>query len=185
MTQADHEAFDRPYAATCIKRDLHAALKDAAPTNLTVACDRADCWSDNELFKHKQAMNVTVESEFTSNPQKSPRSDRKSLAQAHLSEAKTCKRQAELRIELSIVVADCECDPEDCDCLSGLDKAMQILGFAMATLQAHEEESLARRIIYRGFEREQRADLDLDYVFLNARFEVQYILDPARPWVAG
>lgn len=172
-----------PHVITCLKRSFRDVLIAYSGDDLTVVCDRSDCWSDKELFKHRQAVNIQTGVDSTTTPIKSPQPERKRLGEARVNSPAVCAYKARLNLTVQIYVEDCEfCDDEsDCECLNGTDKAYAILGHIQRTIALHKDEVQGYDVFYRSSNHVRDTEGEFDLVLLSAEFEITYQLDPANP----
>lgn len=151
---------------------------------VTVSCDRNDCWSDEELFKKRQAINLKVTNEIIENPVKRPRESRK-LGQQRTSADETCWYKAQINLDVVIYVQSCDCDGDDCDCLTGRDKAYSLHGLVTRILMLNKNVIGVRRIVPDGSNADGESEGELDIDVVIGSFEIHYLFDPTRPWVIG
>ncbi len=171
----------RPHAISCIKDSVFNLLTEHSGDNLTVSCDRDDCWEDAELFKWRQAINVASKNDNVGSPVKRPR-EKRTLADTAKPENFECYHEAKLNIQVQIFVE--ECLDEDA-CMSTKSKAYAILAHVTSCLTAYQDQLLGRRILYTGSTYEQDTTNDLDIVQVTGSFVVHYLFDQTRPWMVG
>lgn len=172
----------RPHAVTCIKHSVRDLLKEHCGDNLSISCDRDDCWSDRELMgKYRQAVNIVSRDDRTQGTVKQSRSRRK-LNQAPVSEAELiCQYDAILDIDITAFAELCDDD----QCETPKSKAYSVLAHITSVLTSYQSEVLGKRIIYRGSTPVQESEGEIDLAAVTGRFEVHYQFDTTRPWVVG
>ena len=177
---------EKPHAITCIKNAILDVLKEHCGNDLTVSCDRDDCWSDSELFKHRQAVNVVTQSDTIGESVKG-QSKAKSLSDVGQKEDRYCKREAILDVDITVFVEQCECDSDDddCDCLDAKGKAYSIMAHIISTLISNQHDIPGRRVLYTGSTPTTNSENDTVIAAVTGRFQVHYIFDQTRPWVVG
>ena len=175
---------EMPHAITCIKHSIRDLLKEHCKRDLTISCDRADCWDDDELFKWRQAVNIVTGTDFIGNPVKGPR-EAKKLSDMRGQKDSPCWHEATLNINITTFVEDCDCDEDDddCDCQNGTSKAYSIMAHITHVLTSYQHQIAGRRILYRGSQIERDTENEKDLIALTANFEVHYLFDQTRPWV--
>lgn len=150
-----------------------------------MSCDRNDCWSDEELFSKRQAINLKVTNELIENPVKRPKQIKR-LGEKRTAEDDTCWYKAQISLDAVIYVESCDCDDdEDCECLSGRDKAYSLHGQITRILMLNKNLIGVRRIVPDGSTAEGESDGELDIDVVTGSFEFHYLFDPTRPWVIG
>ena len=179
---------EKPHAITCIKRDIKNCLRANCGNDLTVVCDRADCWENSEIFQYRQAINIRTVNDTVGEQIKGHRQGRKSLADfSPENKIDVCKYEARVNFEIQIYVEDCDCDPlcDDCDCISGIDKAYAVLAHVTEVLYCKQNQIAGRRIRYEGSNNsiDQRGETNI--AVLIADFRVDYLLDPVNLSVVG
>gem|GEM_PF-5245795 len=177
---------EKPHAITCIKKSIQECLLRNCGDDITVVCDRDYCWRSDEIFRHRAAINLVATTDIIESPVKFPTNTRK-LGENRAEKDLLCKYDARILFEIQIYVEDCDCDPdcEDCDCLTGKDKAYSILGHVTETLFCKQDEIAGRRILYRGSTSSKNSESEIEIAVVIANFEVHYLFDQSNPsWVA-
>lgn len=161
-----HE-IHRPGVSYLLKKHRVCCIKDALVECLTkdsthfpecqkmygVFCDRADCWSECEIYKCNSAVNITERGE--------------SIGEKSSPLTKTC-READLIIDIVVYTKSCK---------SGGCEALSVLGDISNRLCACELELPVRRIIPIGFTREHEGQFDEDLVVITSSYRLEYIMD--------
>lgn len=176
---------ERPHAITCIKRSVRDLLKQNCGDDLTVSCDRDDCWTDSELFKWRQAVNITTQND-TIGEQHRPIRQNKRLTDLKTEADRECTYEAILNLDIQIYVEQCDCDPDyddDCDCFNAVEKAYAILAHITHVLTAYQSQVLGRRVRYTGSFKTTTSDNELDIAVVSGSFEIHYLFDMTKPWV--
>lgn len=172
----------RPHAITCIKESVRDVLQKYSGDNLTISCDRDDCWDDRELMgKWRQAVNVVSDSDRTQGTVKQSRSNRKLNEAPRKDSELQCQYDAILDITITAFAELCDED----QCHTAKSKAYAVMAHIISVLTSHQSEVLGRRILYRGSTPTQNTENELDLASVSARFEVHYQFDTTRPWVVG
>lgn len=174
----------KPHAISCIKDSVCNLLQQNTGDNLTVVCDRDDCWNDDELFKWRQAINIVTRDDSVGEATKSPRlntklGDKKSEADLQ------CYHEATLNIDIQVYVCMCDCDTSECGCMDVKSKAYAILGHITHILTSQQSQILGKRILYSGSDFQQDTENEDDLVAVTGRFQISYLFDQTRPWVVG
>jgi len=150
-----------------------------------VSCDRADCWRDEELFKHRQAINVFSGDDQIGDQVRGSQKPTK-LGEQRGPADRGCLYEAELTAYVSVYVEDCECCEDDPDCcLDTKGKAYNVLAHVTETLSVNSAHVAGRRILYKGSTYEQEALAEHSIAVVTGRFRIDYLFDQNRPWVVG
>lgn len=175
---------EKPHAITCIKRSFRELLRANCGDDLTIVCDRDDCWGDSELFKWRQAVNIAASTDFTGEVISQTSGGRK-MSDHTSGQSSQCTYESTLNIDVQIYVEQCDCDDDkdDCECLNAKDKSYSILGHLQHVIFNNLNQIVGRDIKYTGSNPTTNSDNDLDIAVLTATFEIKYFFDPARPWV--
>ena len=174
----------KPHAISCIKDSVLALLSEHSGDNLTVSCDRDDCWDDCELFKFRQAINIVTRNDVINAPVKRPRQNQK-LGDTRQEADSQCYHEATLNIDIQIYVAACSCSGDECGCQDVKSKAYSILAHITSILTSYQSQISGKRILYRGSDVQRDSEGDDDLVVVTGSFQIDYIFDQTRPWVVG
>ena len=175
----------KPHAISCIKDSVKALLDEHCGDNLTVSCDRDDCWDDRELMKWRQAINIVTRNDIINAPVKRPR-QKQGLGQIHEDENLECYHEAILNIDIEAYVSQCDCDDGlNCACMDVKSKAHAIMGHITHVLTSYQSQLLGKRLLYQGSESAQNTESENDLVVVTGSFQIHYLFDQTRPWVVG
>ena len=172
--------LSKPHAVICIKDSIVALLDDLSGDDLTITCDRSDCWADEELFKHRSAVNVVAGIERITSPFKSHGNKR--LLGTPSDDPDACTYRATVEVDVQIYVAQCSTDEA---CRTAKHKAYSILSHVTAAIMGNQERVLGRKVVYSGSLPQSESSGDVDVEVVTASFTVHFVLDPTRPWVVG
>ena len=173
---------ERPHATTCIKWSVQDLLREHSDDDLTISCDRDDCWCDSELFKHRQAINIVTSGEILGDEYNSAQEARK-LGQPRTEADDSCVYKTTLDVDIQIYVEQCDCDDDDeCRCFTAKDKAYSVLAHVQSVLFQNQSQLAGHRIYYTGSNPSTESDNELDVAVVVGRFQIMYLFDPAQPW---
>ena len=171
-----------PHALTCIKWAMRDLLRAQVYDDLTISCDRADCWNDSELFKWRQAVNISFQGDQIFGAVKTPRQKHRMGSTAAQAEIPNCVRDAQATYAVEIYIQDCmDCRDDDCDCLNASDKALAILGTIQRIFALNPDQIPGRAIEYLGSNLAIDDETNVKLAVLTATFQVKYYLDQSAP----
>lgn len=173
----------RPHAISCIKDSVREVLSANSGDNLTISCDRSDCWADDELFKWRQAINIVTGSDVVGDPYKSPRQGRK-LGDTRPESDSECLRKTYVNFTIQVYVSECFCSGHDCGCMDTKSHALAILGHVSRVLFSNQSQLLGHRLQYSGSDTQKEDEGDEELVMVTGSFRIDYISDQTDPsWV--
>lgn len=160
--------LEQLHAHCCMKAAIVAALEDGE--NVTVSCDRDDCYDCQEVYEGKCAINVEFGPDSIGEMRKvSDPEVEKSLASPSIT-------AYDAEIALSVEVYALQCEGSAC-------KAATVAGWV--THRLYNNRSIpAKRIVYTGSTPSVHTSVaNSSFTFIQMRFSLEYLFSPEKPWL--
>ena len=154
------------HAHCCIKDAIVDCLLDQ---DLTVTCDKDDCYDCRELHQGKCAVNVIMgpdtmgQGKCIGDPEK-----KKSLYSESIN-------VYEASMEFIVEVYSLKCEGSSC-------KASIVSGWVTSNLEESPKVPVSR-IKYQGSNPSTTNDGDTEFTLITMRFSVEYLFAPKKPWL--
>jgi len=151
----------RGHCICCITDEMVALLSDS--THYTVSVNKDDCWTDEELFKYRAAVNLKYRTVIAGTRKQQKLSDGEVY----------CVYDDRLRIEFQAYVSSC--DEATC-------QALAILGDIQSRLSKNVHALPIDRITREGYSFQTNSDGEQNAAMVAVQLDIEYRLVEEAPW---